>query len=106
MPLLGAATKGHNGRVLNEQQNVALQPAVDPSRGVMLQLEPGDVALFSGYTPHRSASNASTHWRRLLYLSYNRRSDGGERRATHYDEFRTWLQTQYAAYGRTETYFR
>lgn len=80
--------------------------AVDPSRGVVLDLAPGDVAIFSGYTPHRSASNASKHWRRLLYLSYNRLSDGGERRDAHYEEFRGWLQSQYAAHGRTETYFR
>lgn len=80
--------------------------AVDPDRGVMLDLAPGDVALFSGFTPHRSASNASTHSRRLLYLSYNRLSDGGERREAHYEEFRGWLQTQYAAYGKSETFFR
>ena len=80
--------------------------AVDPALGVMLDLAPGDVALFSGFTPHRSASNASTHWRRLLYLSFNRLSDGGERREAHYAEFRGWLQTQYAAYGKAENYFR
>ena len=79
---------------------------VDPARGVVLDLAPGDVAIFSGFTPHRSASNASTHWRRLLYLSYNRLSDGGEGREAHYDEFRGWLQKQYAAYGKTETFFR
>jgi hypothetical protein len=80
--------------------------AVDPARGVVLELAPGDVGLFSGFTPHRSASNASTHWRRLLYLSYNRLSDGGQRREAHYAEFRGWLQTQYAAYGKKATYFR
>jgi ectoine hydroxylase-related dioxygenase (phytanoyl-CoA dioxygenase family) len=79
---------------------------VDPARGVVLDLAPGDVAIFSGFTPHRSASNASMHWRRLLYLSYNRLSDGGERRDAHYDEFRGWLQTQYAAHGKTATFFR
>jgi ectoine hydroxylase-related dioxygenase (phytanoyl-CoA dioxygenase family) len=80
--------------------------AVDPARGVVLELAPGDVAIFSGYTPHRSASNASRHPRRLLYLSYNRQGDGGERRDAHYDEFRAWLQGQYAAYGRAGTFFR
>src|SRR5262245_16130702 len=65
---------------------------VDLSRGVMLDLAPGDVAVFSGYTPHRSGPNRSRHWRRLLYLSYNALSDGGEQRDKHYAEFRTWLQ--------------
>src|SRR5262245_48126757 len=51
--------------------------AVDPSTGVVLALEPGDVAVFSGFTPHRSAANSSSRARRLLYLSYNAFSDGG-----------------------------
>ena len=65
--------------------------AVDLSKGVVLDLGPGDVAIFSGYTPHRSGPNRSAHSRRLLYLSYNAPSDGGEQRAQHYSEFRGWL---------------
>jgi len=80
--------------------------SVDPATGVVLDLAPGDVAMFSGYTPHRSAANRSSQWRRLLYLSYNALNDGGERRETHYAEFRTWLQERYAEYGKTGTYFR
>src|SRR5205807_2640681 len=57
---------------------------MDESRGVPLELEPGDAAVFGGFTPHRSAPNRSPHWRRQLYLSYNQRSDGGEQRARHY----------------------
>jgi ectoine hydroxylase-related dioxygenase (phytanoyl-CoA dioxygenase family) len=80
--------------------------SVDPSSGVTLDLAPGDVAIFSGYTPHRSAPNRSPHWRRLLYLSYNAYSEGGEQRDQHYTEFREWLQDRYAEYGRTNTFFR
>ena len=80
--------------------------AVDPATGVVLALAPGDVALFSGYTPHRSGPNRSTHWRRLLYLSYNAQSDGGERRDAHYAEFHEWLKARYAEYGKTATYYR
>jgi ectoine hydroxylase-related dioxygenase (phytanoyl-CoA dioxygenase family) len=79
---------------------------VDLTRGVMLDLKPGDVALFSGYTPHRSAPNTSATPRRLLYLSYNARSDGGERREAHYAEFHRWLQERYAEYGKVNTFFR
>jgi ectoine hydroxylase-related dioxygenase (phytanoyl-CoA dioxygenase family) len=82
------------------------EDAVDTSTGVVLELAPGDVALFSGYTPHRSGPNRSGHWRRLLYLSYNAMSDGGEQRDRHYDEFKGWLQDRYAEYGRTSTFFR
>lgn len=80
--------------------------AVDLSTGVLLELEPGDVAIFSGYTPHRSGPNRSSRSRRLLYLSYNAFSDGGDQRDRHYAEFRGWLQDRYAEYGRTSTFFR
>jgi hypothetical protein len=72
----------------------------------VLELAPGDVAIFSGYTPHRSDANRSTEWRRLLYLSYNALSDGGDQRDQHYAEFHGWLQDRYAEYGRTTTFFR
>jgi hypothetical protein len=80
--------------------------AVDPSAGAILELEPGDVAVFGAYTPHRSSANRSNRPRRLLYLSYNAFSDGGEQRERHYAEFAGWLKDRYAEYGRTLTYFR
>jgi hypothetical protein len=67
--------------------------------------EPGDVAIFGGFVPHRSAPNRSDRWRRQLYLSYNKESDGGPQRAKHYAEFHAWLVKKYAQYGKTETYF-
>ncbi|OWK40553.1 phytanoyl-CoA dioxygenase family protein [Fimbriiglobus ruber] len=76
---------------------------VDP---VPLVLAPGDVAIFGGYTPHRSAPNRSTTSRRLLYLSYNADSDGGEQRDAHYREFHVWIRGKYAEYGKHQTYFR
>src|SRR5262249_39235058 len=49
--------------------------AVDEERAVPLLLAPGDVAIFGGFTPHRSDPNLSAGWRRQLYLSYNKYSD-------------------------------
>lgn len=80
--------------------------AVDESTGTFLELEPGDVAIFGCFVPHRSAPNRSHDWRRLLYLSYNADSDGGDRRDRHYAEFHAWLAKKYAEFGKTETYFR
>jgi len=82
------------------------EAAVAGANGMMLELEPGDIAIFSGYTPHRSAPNKSTQSRRLLYLSYNADSDGGDRRDAHYAEFKEWLKDRYAEYGKTNTFFR
>lgn len=79
---------------------------VDLTKGVMLNLQPGDIAIFSGFTPHRSAPNRSKQSRRLLCLSYNSASDGGDQRDAHYAEFKTWLQDRYAEYGKVNTFFR
>jgi hypothetical protein len=73
--------------------------------GVLLELEPGDLAIFGGFTPHRSGPNRSNGWRRQLYLSYSAVSDGGDRRAAHYREFQRFLRRKYAEYGLTDTYF-
>lgn len=80
--------------------------AIDESKGVILNLEPGDIAIFSGFTPHRSGPNLSDRPRRQLYLSYSSASDGGEQRTQHYTEFHTWLKEKYAQYGKTDVYFR
>ena len=80
--------------------------AVAQGKGVVLELQPGDIAVLSGYTPHRSAPNRSASTRRQLYVSYNAISDGGEQRRAHYDEFHLWLKDKYAEHGKTNTYFR
>ena len=79
--------------------------AVEGTQGIRLCLQPGDLAVFDGMLPHRSAANQSESWRRQLYLSYNARSDGGDQRDSHYQEFHIWLKRKYAEYGKTDTYF-
>jgi len=78
---------------------------VDETTAVPLILEPGDVAVFSGFTPHRSDPNRSNRWRRQLYLSYNAHTDGGDQREKHYHEFHNWLREKYAEHGKLDTYF-
>jgi hypothetical protein len=79
--------------------------AVDESKAVPLLLDRGDIALFDGFTPHRSAPNRSDRWRRQFFPSYNRFSDGGHQRPQHYQEFRDWLLQRYLAYGKTGMYY-
>lgn len=80
--------------------------AINETKGIVLELAPGDVAMFGGFTPHRSAPNTSGRWRRQLYLSYNSGRDGGDQRAAHYRQFHEWLVKKYAEYGKTGVYFR
>ena len=46
-------------------------------------MEPGDALLFDSYLPHRSAPNATREHRRVLYITYNRASEG-DHRARYY----------------------
>ena len=48
--------------------------------------EPGDVLFFDSYLPHRSAPNMTTDPRRVLYVTYNRASDGDHREQYYADK--------------------
>jgi len=41
--------------------------------------QPGDAVFFDSYAPHRSAPNRSDRARRVLYITYNRASEGDSR---------------------------
>jgi 2-aminoethylphosphonate dioxygenase len=72
---------------------------------VKLILDPGDIAIFGAFIPHRAGPNRSNGPRRQLYLSYNAASDGGEQRSKHYRDFHRFLRRKYVDYGLTDTYF-
>ena len=48
---------------------------------------PGDVVFFDSYVPHASGPNLTAEQRRVLYVTYNRASDG-DHRAAYYSEKR------------------
>lgn len=96
-----------NGSLSAEDGQYHPLPAgtVDEAKAVPLVLRKGDVAVFGGFTPHRSDPNLTDRPRRQLYLSYTKRSDGGELREAHYNDFHAWLRKKYAEYGKSDTYF-
>lgn len=49
---------------------------IDLRTGVVLNLDPGDLALFHGLTPHRSGPNRATHRRESLFITYVHAADG------------------------------
>lgn len=77
-----------------------------PGEPLPLLLEPGDLGIFSCFTPHRSGPNRSTQPRRGYFLSYNARSDGGDQYAKHYREFHAWLRAKAPAEKQPQLYFR
>ncbi|HZZ82564.1 MAG TPA: phytanoyl-CoA dioxygenase family protein [Gemmataceae bacterium] len=77
-----------------------------PTQPVPLLLEPGDMAIFTCFTPHRSAANTSSIARRGYFISYNARSDGGDQYDKHYREFHDWLRDKYQADKRPYLFFK
>lgn len=59
---------------------------------IYVELAPGDIAIFTCFTPHAAASNSSDSDRRILFLSYNDSRDG-EHYTAHYEHFR-WYRTR------------
>ncbi len=73
---------------------------------VPLHLQPGDVAIFGGFMPHRSAPNRSAQFRRHMLISYAPASDPGEPRAAHYRRFHHYLRAVYGSMGLANLHFR
>ncbi len=97
-----------NGSLVSGPEASCMLPSglVDDSRGVKLIMQPGDVAIFGCFTPHRSAPNHTDGWRRSLFLSYSARSDGGEQHDKHYSEFHAWIRHRYPEPERSKLYFQ
>ena len=87
-------------------QHHLLQAESLQAEPIALLLEPGDIAIFSCFTPHRSAPNASLANRRGYFLSYNARSDGGDQYEKHYREFHEWIRIKTPAATREQLFFR
>lgn len=98
----------HHEFIFPEKDDVYMLPddCVAPGRCFKLLLEPGDVAVFHGLTPHRSAANRSDGMRRAFYVSYNARCEGGDQRAQHYAQFHDFMRERLAPEARESLYFR
>lgn len=59
--------------------------------------EPGDILLFGSYIPHKSPANLSDKPRRIIYLTYNAKSQGDWRE--HYYEDKRKAFSEYATDG-------
>jgi ectoine hydroxylase-related dioxygenase (phytanoyl-CoA dioxygenase family) len=52
--------------------------------------QPGDAVFFDSYAPHRSQPNHTEHARRVLYITYNKASEGDHRDAYYADKHRNY----------------
>jgi ectoine hydroxylase-related dioxygenase (phytanoyl-CoA dioxygenase family) len=57
---------------------------------ISVPTKPGDAVFFDSYAPHRSGPNLTDCPRRVLYLTYNRRSEGDSRIQYYADKRRSY----------------
>ena len=74
---------GWHGRGLLGDAWTPLGDNVPDRAYVACPTEPGDAVFFDSFVPHRSAPNGTGQARRVLYVTYNRRS-AGDQRARYY----------------------
>ena len=99
---------GYHDDFLSDSPETYMLPdeTVEPARQTWLEMEPGDVAVFHGLTPHRSDPNRSHAMRRTLYVSYNAASDGGDQRVAHYAEFQQKMRSRVESQIGGKVYFQ
>ena len=57
---------------------------------VAVHCRPGDAVFFDSYAPHRSGPNRTAEARRVLYITYNRLSEGDSREQYYADKHRNF----------------
>ncbi len=57
---------------------------------VAVHCQPGDAVFFDSYAPHRSAPNRTDRARRVLYITYNRLSEGDSRAQYYADKHKNF----------------
>lgn len=65
---------------------------------------PGDVLFFDSYAPHASGPNRTASPRRILYLTYNRASDGDQRERYYADKHASFPPDVERRPGKTYTF--
>ena len=57
---------------------------------IPIETKPGDSVFFDCYTPHRTGANLTNESRRILYLTYNKLSDGDHREKYYNDKYKNY----------------
>ncbi|MEE8334099.1 MAG: phytanoyl-CoA dioxygenase family protein [Alphaproteobacteria bacterium] len=81
---------GQNRRGLLRGMEPLTDDDIRDMKFIAYPTEPGDVAYFDAYTPHRSAPNPTNDPRRLYFATYNRASDGDQLEKYYADKRRNF----------------
>ena len=63
----------------------------EPLEYHVVATNPGDIVLFDGYSPHRSGVNLTNKPRRIIYATYNPKSEG-DLRQQYYERKRKQME--------------
>ena len=81
------APERHQEGFIALDENGCISPNVAASMNwVSVPTEPGDILLFGSYIPHKSPPNHSNEPRRIIYLTYNAKSQGDWREKYYADK--------------------
>ena len=72
--------KKHNLGLFGNHKSAIPKKIVRSFKWEKIKTKPGDIIIFSAYTPHRSKKNKSSKARRMMYLTYNSIKDGDLRK--------------------------
>lgn len=84
---LEMATGYHDKGLLGEKWKPLEEDALDY---IPIPTEPGDTVFFDSYAPHRSKPNLTDKARRVLYVTYNKLSEGDHRRQYYIDKRKSY----------------
>ncbi len=76
----------HQDGMIGESWRPLSGDELDGVEFIPLESEPGDAVFFDSFTPHRSAPNMTDSPRRVLYITYNRASEGNHRAQYYADK--------------------
>ncbi len=76
---LEVAAGWHDKGMLGEEWKPLAGPQLEAMEFVPYPSRPGDAMFFDSFAPHRSAPNMTEASRRVLYVTYNRASEGDQR---------------------------
>ena len=72
----------------NKHNRALCESVVSGFRWIPIECSPGDVIIFSAYAPHYSLENKSKNERRVLFLTYGRRSKSKGKTQQYFDNKR------------------
>jgi len=97
------AGKHKEGLLGGEFQGIP-QELVDQFEWITCETKPGDIMFFDSFVPHRSAANLSDKPRRVLYATYNRKSEGDYRAQYYADKRKSYPPDCEREQGKVYTY--